>query len=503
LNDKTRAIQVSAPLVLCVILLTVPAFAATITVNSLADPGRLGICALRDAITAANTKHPTRNCRAGTGTDTIQFSVRGTINLAGALPDVTDRQLSITGPIVISGQNRTKIISVGIGATLHLIKLTMTRGLAAFDPVTGDFEGGALWNAGTVTLYNTTFSSNTATSIDATGFGTGGAIYNKGTLTSTNSSFTNNQVDFYGGALYNIGNATINHSNFSQNQGGVSGGAIANAGRMNIALSTINNNQDVCCCGNCGNAGGIWNIEGASLKIATSTILGNFSGDNAGAIDNEGALTISQSLIANNIAEPNANGGGRAGGIASGPNLLIVNSTISGNCVGLGQNGGCAMAGGILTQGGLIINSTITRNSASSDPDVCEPPNGNGVMGTVTLKNTIVAGNFILSDTGNTVANCLGMMNDQGYNLADDNSCAFTAHGSRNNVNAKLAAGIANNGGPTETIALLMDSPAIDAIPLAACTDQTGKRIITDQRGFPRPDAGEAVCDIGAYESAF
>lgn len=51
--------------------------------------------------------------------------------------------------------------------------------------------------------------------------------------------------------------------------------------------------------------------------------------------------------------------------------------------------------------------------------------------------------------------------------------------------------------GPTETIALSPGSPAIKAIALADCRDETGKRLKTDQRGFPRPDAGEGVCDIG------
>jgi hypothetical protein len=37
---------------------------------------------------------------------------------------------------------------------------------------------------------------------------------------------------------------------------------------------------------------------------------------------------------------------------------------------------------------------------------------------------------------------------------------------------------------------------------LADCTDQASppNPIIADQRGFPRPDNGEADCDIGAYE---
>ena len=60
--------------------------------------------------------------------------------------------------------------------------------------------------------------------------------------------------------------------------------------------------------------------------------------------------------------------------------------------------------------------------------------------------------------------------------------------------------GLANNSGPIQTIALLLGSPAIDAIPLDSCTDQDGNPLTTDQRGFPRPDASEQVCDIGAYE---
>ena len=83
--------------------------AATIVVNSLADPGAADICALRDAITAANTKTATNGCTAGTGKDTIRFSVTGTIHLANTLPQVTDRRLTITGPaspgITIDGGN--------------------------------------------------------------------------------------------------------------------------------------------------------------------------------------------------------------------------------------------------------------------------------------------------------------------------------------------------------------------------------------------------------------
>jgi hypothetical protein len=61
---------------------------------------------------------------------------------------------------------------------------------------------------------------------------------------------------------------------------------------------------------------------------------------------------------------------------------------------------------------------------------------------------------------------------------------------------------LTNNVGPTQTIALLAGSQAIAAIPLADCSDQSSppNSIIIDQRSFPRPDALEVFCDIGAYE---
>ena len=68
---------------------------------------------------------------------------------------------------------------------------------------------------------------------------------------------------------------------------------------------------------------------------------------------------------------------------------------------------------------------------------------------------------------------------------------------------------LGNNGGPTQTLALLQGSIAIDAVPLQECsitiTDISGHNvtITTDQRGDPRPDGSENACDIGAYESSY
>jgi hypothetical protein len=120
----------------------------------------------------------------------------------------------------------------------------------------------------------------------------------------------------------------------------------------------------------------------------------------------------------------------------------------------------------------------------------------------VSLKNTI----FAASSSGGNCATFLGStITDAGYNISDDSSCRFSATSSSNNTDPVLdPAGLANNGGPTQTVALLSGSPAIDAIPVANCTDQarTPNPIIIDQRLFPRPDSEETLCDIGAYEFA-
>jgi hypothetical protein len=64
--------------------------------------------------------------------------------------------------------------------------------------------------------------------------------------------------------------------------------------------------------------------------------------------------------------------------------------------------------------------------------------------------------------------------------------------------------GLRDNGGPTKTLALAPDSPAVDQIPLDDCQING---ITTDQRGMNRPDPDDSnetsnkpLCDIGAYE---
>jgi hypothetical protein len=209
----------------------------------------------------------------------------------------------------------------------------------------------------------------------------------------------------------------------------------------------------------------------ATVSISKLTISG--SSVNGPGIFNDGTLSVTACTLSGNI--------GNDGAINNQPdaNLTVVNSTFSGNDTAIVNNASAA-----------VTNSTFSGNTAG----VFAEPHS-----TISLRSTILAASPCVTDTGSIV--------DDGFNISDDHTCGFTMASSKSNTDPKLSpAGLANNGGPTQTIALLAGSPAIDAIPHADCVDQaspTPNQITSDQRGFPRPDPEDGPngpCDIGAYE---
>ena len=151
--------------------------------------------------------------------------------------------------------------------------------------------------------------------------------------------------------------------------------------------------------------------------------------------------------------------------------------------------------GGLYNTGqAMLTNVTLAGNSASRGATGHAQGGGifNGPNGSVVLRNTIVANNTARDGAAPVLMNCAGGMTDGGHNLDDGTSCGFTAaNGSLSNTDPPLdPAGLRDDGGPTQTIALLPGSPAIDAGG-PGCPP-------TDQRGVSRPHG--AACDIGAYE---
>jgi hypothetical protein len=113
----------------------------------------------------------------------------------------------------------------------------------------------------------------------------------------------------------------------------------------------------------------------------------------------------------------------------------------------------------------------------------------------VRVRNSIVA--------NNEGDNCDGTMVSHGYNLSSDGSCGFNGAGDLINTDPSIAA-LADNGGPTRTHALLLNSPAIDGGDPLGCSDYSDQLLAVDQRGLPRTRDGDGdateTCDIGAYE---
>jgi uncharacterized repeat protein (TIGR01451 family) len=200
-----------------------------------------------------------------------------------------------------------------------------------------------------------------------------------------------------------------------------------------------------------------------------------------------GSLTVTGSTFSANTADAAAAGSGFGGAISFEPNeegvdtLSLTNSTFTGNHAnGKGFGGAIDFEGETSTA--TLLNDTIVANTTGSGTF------GGGIEneGQTTARNTIISGNT----AGAVVNNCGNAPIAAGaHDIELGTTCGFDM-----NADPKLAP-LAENGGPTETMALLAGSPAIDAGDSAFCP-------ATDQRGFPRPQPPAGTCDIGAFESA-
>ena len=278
--------------------------------------------------------------------------------------------------------------------------------------------------------------------------------------------------------VLSVNSGTVTLNSLIIMQGSVSaapgGGGIYNASgaTLTVTNSTISANAATGTPG----GGGIYNASGATLTITNSTISDNTNTSGpGGGIRNDGTLTVTNSTFSDNTAS-----GGSGGGIRNIGTLTVANSTFS-------QNTTTASGGGIYNVAGFVdatvTNSTFSGNSAGSA--------GGGIYystGTFNYANTIIAN----STSGGDCAGD-GTLGTNINNLVEDGGCSAAL----NNIDPTLDA-LANNGGPTETFALIAGSPAIDAGDTTTCTNSPISNL--DQRGITRPVGSS--CDIGAYEGS-
>jgi len=293
-------------------------------------------------------------------------------------------------------------------------------------------------------------------------------IYNGGTLKITDSSVSG----FDGGGISNTGTLELVSSSVSSNWWG----GIFNTGTLTITDSIISRNRT----GDLGGGGaGIFNS--GTLRIANSTISENFAwyGDlhGGGGIYNSGSVSIVASTVSRN-EDTSEHGGGAIqndGGL-----VTVTNSTIS-------ENAAAGPGGGILNSGTLmIINSTVSANTADEGGAIHND-------GTAIATNSVIEGSCSGSAALESGARNIESPADTcGFNQPTDQT-------EKTPEELKLEP-LADNGGPTETHALLPGSVAINKIPADGCVDTEGAPLTTDQRGEPRPETGGTACDVGAFE---
>ena len=408
-------------------------------------------CSLREAVNAAN---------AAVTSDTINFAIpagsagctSGVCTITLTLGEFvvndgpTAGALTITNStgasnLLISGNNTSRVFFLVSGANLTISGATITKGNGTGTTSSGfNVGGGGILNNGTLTLTNSIVSGNMTSN-------SGGGIYNDGgTTTLTNSTVSGNTAtNGRGGGIYNLnGTTTLTNSTVSGNTSGNGGGILNQSGTLTLTGSTVSGNTS----GNSG--GGILNLDGTST-LTNSTVSGNTATSGGGGIVNDSFDAIAI--------------------------LNLTSVTVTGNS---STETTCTFcAGGISNFGGIanLKNTIVALNTAAN---ASAPPDFGG---------DIAAGssfNLIGNGTGTT-----GISNGD----ADSNQVGTAA----SPIDPKLAP-LANNGGATQTHALLFGSPAIDKGNSFGLT--------TDQRGFTRPvnnftipnATGGDGADIGAFE---
>ena len=515
------ALALGAPVALAVLPVP-PAAAAGLTVTNCANSGP---GSLRQAVAGASSG------------DSITFALSPACSTitdpTGTILILTD--MTITGPgaaaLTISGNGTNGIFQVAPGVTATVSGFTLDDAVAA--------DGGAVENNGNLTLTDSAVTGNAAVGTPSA-VGDGGGIWNgTGSLTLTGDTVSDNNADGDGGGIENAGGTvTLTDSTLSGNTAsanGVQGGGIDNHGTLTLTGSTISDNSDFPTSGALSEGGGIWNGDGDTVTVTDSTLSGNTAGGSdvadsslGGAIENDnGDVSLTDSTVAGNKASSStSNGNSDGGGIYSEGNnsggvVTLTDSTLSGNTAA----GEFSLGGGIFSVSNNTTGDTVIVTDSTLSGNTTSGPDGqgfgaalyNGHNSTLTVTNSTVAGNMndtsagpsgggiyngtdaaavtltatIVADNGSDGDCGGGSVTDKGYNIDDDGSCAFTLPSISDYATLGRTLGpLADNGGPTETVALLPANPAIDYVPGADCP-------ATDQRGLAR----SAPCDIGAYDT--
>ena len=342
----------------------------------------------------------------------------------GAINVQSGSVLNISGQTTFSGNTVTD----GNGGAIHnlgnaVITGTDSTNLVTFDGNKAKWNGGAIFNEGTLnisnalfnqngfvdgstitkggairnestnnpaslTLSDTTFSSNSAEN--------GGAIYNDSGSTLTinpNVAFNSNSAADNGGGIFNQGTATIDGASFNSNSATQkSGGAIYTTGNLTVSNSSFTGNTSIVANPNWRCGGGAIQQDSGSLTIDNSNFDGNITNSRGGAIH----LLRNNVTISNSTFTGNKAGSGDGGAIAltsSNAAATITNSTITDNSAGLG--------GAIFNEGNLTIVADGTDSQISGNTST---QNGGAIYNRAATLNLQTQNGGSITFSGNNAA---------------------------------------------------------------------------------------------------
>jgi len=366
-------------------------------------------------------------------------------------PTVVTEGILIDNDVILDGQSSlvletdgsNMVLSVAAGVAAEVVRFTI-RGSNGYCPIPP--PGGcvsAIDNEGTLVL----------TESVVTRHGVSPAIFNQGVMRITDSTVSEN----LGAALYSFnGDVTVVRSTLSDNGYSPDYGSVTNGGTMRFVDSTLS-----------GNIGSISNS--GTMQFVDSTL----SGDRIQCW--RGTVELARSTVL---------GGSLS---AVGCTFTLTNCTVF-----------SLLNSGVYPHGpATFVLSHVTFQGSVR--------NGFGNAITVISSNSIFSPvwcqEWVEPLHKWVAAGCDGLVTSLGYNVSTKGLIwGFDQPTDQINVSADdlKRERLADNGGPTETSALLPGSVAIDVIPAEDCLDADGAPLTTDQRGEPRP--GDSICDVGAFE---
>jgi hypothetical protein len=464
----------------------VPAtFTVTTALDVVSDTD--GKLSLREAISQANTHVGADAVVLPAGVFKIALDGSGENGNATGDFDVTDA-VTIRGAgaglTAIDAQHKDRLFDLLGSIQVKFVDLTLRHGAAPIGVVNG---AAVQAQAAGITLVRCVVSDNQ-------GLLGGGINAETGDVTVFDSAVRRNVAQIDGGGI-RLGSSALVMSGSTVRRnlaGGAGGGGIFAGGTATLTNCTVSGNS----VSGTGTGGGGGGIDAVTANLTNCTVSGNSTPGGFGGGINAQTATLTRSTVSGNTA-----GSGLGGGGIKSDTATLVNCTVCDNSTPGG------VGGGVLATAAALLNCTVAENDAGLGGGLFHQPGG-----TFSLKNTIVALN--LADFGGSGSDAFGNFASGGHNLigdgADETGFANGASGdivgtTADPIDPRLGL-LANNGGPTATMALRAGSPAIDAGDNNAVNPVTGKPLAADQRGFgfPRQKDGNgdgiSVVDIGAFE---